>query len=272
MDIMEELLASQSQKITKLFRGELIEGEVVAISDQEITLDLGSKAEGILPTRDIQNQLKDLKIGDKIKAYVAVVENEYGQAVLSSAQSRESRPKQGFRDSKKSRGIDWSKFTAAQSQKSQLQGVVRETNQGGLIIEVEDSRGFIPYSQLGLEFLGKEMDGLIGQTLTVSVIEVDKSSNKLVFSQKGQSSTAFEELAQTFIVDEVVKGEVVNVSQAGTVVLLAGGVEGFLKASNVDTKYEIGKMMSFLVDGIDKERKRVNLAPFVTTTKGLIYK
>ena len=250
----EEITASGIVLPDTVDKEKKAEGEIMAVGNGSAIIGLG------------------LKVGDKIKAYVAVVENEYGQAVLSSTQSRESRPKQGFRDSKKSRGIDWSKFTAAQSQKSQLQGVVRETNQGGLIIEVEGSRGFIPYSQLGLEFLGKEMDELIGQTLTVSVIEVDKNSNKLVFSQKGQSSAAFEELAQKFTVDEVVKGEVVNVSQAGAVVLLTGGVDGFLKASNVDTKYETGKMMSFLVDGIDKERKRVNLAPFVTTTKGLIYK
>lgn len=269
MDIMGELLASQNKKYTSLSRGQQIEGEIVAITDREITLDLGSKSEGILPARDIQNQLK---VGDKVKAYVVAVENEYGQVVLSSVQTREDRGKKTSKGYPQRREINWPKFTAAKDQKSKLQGKVAEVNRGGLIVEVEGSRGFIPHSQLGLEFLGKEMDGLIGQNLTVSVIEVDESSNKLVFSQKEQSEENFEKLTQKFPVDEVVKGEIMHISDAGMVVLLEGGVEGFLKASKTDTKYEIGKNMSFLVDSIDRQRKRVNLAPFVTSTAGLIYK
>lgn len=273
MDIMGELLASQNKKYTSLSRGQQIEGEIVAIKDREITLDLGSKSEGILPARDIQNQLKNLKVGDKVKAFVAVVENEYGQIVLSSVQTREDRGKKTSKGYPlKSRGIDWSKFTVAKDQKSKLQGKVAEVNRGGLIVEVEGSRGFLPHSQLGLEFLGKEMDGLIGQNLTVSVIEVDQNNNKLVFSQKDQSSDSFAKIAQKFPVDEVVKGEIISISDAGMVVLLEGGVEGFLKVSKTETKYEIGKYMSFLVDSIDRQRKRVNLAPFVTSTADLIYK
>ena len=64
MSIMEELLASQSKKITKLFRGQQVEGEIGSITDKEITLDIGAKSEGILQKKDLSlSQAKDLKLG-----------------------------------------------------------------------------------------------------------------------------------------------------------------------------------------------------------------
>ena len=65
--------------------GQEVEGEVVAINDKEITLDLGTKSEGIIPTRDIPaDQKASLKIGNKLKAFVHIVENDSGQVLLSS--------------------------------------------------------------------------------------------------------------------------------------------------------------------------------------------
>ncbi len=274
MSIMEELLASQPQKITKLSQGQLIEGEIVAITDREITLDLNAKSEGILSTRDIEPAvLKDLKVGDKIKAFVETAENESGQIILSSSQYREDKNKKSGRGySPRSHGINWSKFSAAQSQKSKLHGIIKESNAGGLIVEVMGSRGFIPHSQLGLEFLGKSMDDLVGQQITVSVIEVDQASNKLVFSQKEAQTEAFDRQAQKYKPDEVVKGVVVSVSDTEVIVKLEGDVEGFLRRSKTNTKYETGQILSFLVDNVDTLRKRVNLVPLVTSTTDLIYK
>ncbi|TSC85701.1 MAG: small subunit ribosomal protein S1 [Microgenomates group bacterium Gr01-1014_7] len=265
-------MASQTQKITKLSRGQQIEGEIVAITDRELTLDLGAKSEGTLSARELpESLLKDLKPGDKVKAYVVIPENEYGQIILSYQQKRDDRASSS-RGYPQSRGINWPKFTQAQNQKNKLQGIIKEANKGGLIVEVDGSRGFIPHSQLGLELLGKDMDELIGQQISVSVIEVDEGSNKLVFSQKEAESEAFDKAVEKYKPDEMVKGEVVNVSEAGVTVKLEDGIEGFLRASKADTKYETGKSMSFLVDSIDTQRKRINLAPFVTSTTGLIYK
>lgn len=280
MDIMEKLLASQTQKITKLSRGQQIEGEVVAITDRELTLDLGAKSEGTLSVRELPDTLlKDLKVGSKLKVYVVIPENEYGQIILSYQQKRDDRVKTS-RGYLQSRGINWPKFTQAQAEKSKLQGIIKEANKGGLIVEVDGSRGFIPHSQLGLELLGKDTEELIGQQISVSVIEVDQDSNKLVFSQKEAQSEAFDKLAEKYKPDEVVKGEVVNISESGVTVKLEdpsgvpgiSGLEGFLRAPKTDTKYETGKNMSFLVDSIDTLRKRINLASFVTSTAGLIYK
>ncbi len=353
---MEELLASQPQKLITFHRGQEVEGEVVAISDKEITLDLGAKSEGILPIRDIPAPAKpDLKVGSRLKAYVSMAESESGQIILSSS------PQMRINTSFRGHGINWSRFLNAKNQKSKLQGKVREVNKGGLIVETEGARGFLPNSQVGFELLtkvGKGLDALIDQDLTVTVIEIDTENNKLIFSQRGQvtpeakeklksfkagqkengkivailpfglvvdingaeglvfiadvswdkvedlskdfkvgqefevmvlgldeelgrlnlsikqlSQDPFAALAKDYPADEVVKGEVVSVTDAGIVVKLKDGVEGFLPASKMgQATYETGKIMSFLVDSVDASRRRINLAPFVTSTAGLIYK
>lgn len=374
---MEELLASQSKKLTALGRGELVEGEIVSISPKEVIIDFGAKSEGVLPGREIpQNQLNELKIGDKLKAYVAIPENEYGQTVLSKVKStgREAGPREGRRGG---RTMDWNRFKLAQSQKTKMQAKVLEVNKGGLIVEVPGARGFLPNSQVGFELLSKAskvlpagrqgMEELIGQTLIVTIIEVDQNNNKLIFSERGEISEEIKEklaqykknqkikgkiaavlpfglvvdvagleglvfisdvswektydlessfkagdeidvavlgqdedfgrlnlsikhlsedpfvrIADKFPVDEVVKGEIATVSEVGVTVALDGAegppalskVEGFLPASKMDPaeKYETGQSMTFLVDSVDKAKRRVNLAPFVTSTSGLIYK
>lgn len=354
---MEELLASQPQQLKVLHKGQEIEGTVLTITDKEIILDLGSKSEGSINTRDIPAATKaNLKIGDKLKAYVYIPENEYGQIVLSSSpQTRMST------SSFKGHGINWMKFVQAQNQKSQLRGKVLEINKGGLIVDVAGARGFLPNSQAGFELLSKSgagLDRLIGQDLTVTVVEVDQDNNKLIFSQRGQvteevlknlktfkaqqkvkgkivavlpfglvvdvtgveglvfisdvswekvddltkqfsvdqelevlvlgldeelgrlnlsikqlTEDPFAKLAEEYPADEVVKGEITAVTDAGIAVQLKN-IEGFLPVAKMEagSKYEVGVSMSFLVDSVDTGRRRVNLAPFVTSTAGLIYK
>lgn len=357
---MEKLLASQPQKNINLHRNQEIEGVVIVKTDKEIVLDLGSKSEGVLASRELSDKVDILKPGDKIKVYVVMAENESGQTVVSL------RPVQPKMSSYSGRGggrsLNWAKFTTAQNQKSKLQGKVTEINKGGLIVEVDGVRGFLPNSQVGFELLKKSsngLDGLLDQMLTVTVIEVDANNNKLIFSQRGQTSPEvleklklfksgqkvtgkiitvlpfglvvevdgveglvfisdvawekvedltsmfkvgesvdvvvlsldedlgrlnlsikqliedpFKKLAEDYPADEVVKGEITVVSDSGVSVKFKDGVEGFLAASKMDssTTYEVGQSMSFLVDNIDSNRRRVNLAPFVTSTEGLIYK
>lgn len=369
---MEELLASQTQKLTTLYRGQEVEGEVVSISEKEVILDLGVKSEGVLQAREIPaSKLENLKTGDKFKAFVYIQENENGQVVLASSPAirlegvkTRLRGRKSFRggSSRGGRFIDWNRFIQAQNQKSKLRGSVLEINKGGLIVEVMGVRGFLPNSQVGFELLsktGEGMENLIGLDLTVIVIEIDQDNNKLIFSQRGQVSDEskeklknfkpdqivkgkivavlpfglvvdvtgaeglvfisdvswdkvedlskdfkagqelevkvlgldeelgrlnlsikeltedpFVKLVEDYPADEVVSGEVTGISEAGVAVKLKNGLEGFLPSSKMtpDTKYEVGKTATLLVDNADAQRRRINLAPFITSTAGLIYK
>ncbi len=359
MVTMEELLASQNKKIKPLSRGRQVEGEVITKTDKELILDLGTKSEGVISRREIDpGKWDNLKVGDKLTTFVVMVENESGQTLLStrqvSAQARGS-------SSKSRRLPSWSKFISAQNQKSKLTGQVLEVNKGGLIVEVEGSRGFLPNSQVGFELLSRLNQGmseLIGQNIRISVVEIDQANNRLIFSQRGQvsddilrklkafkvnqkehgkvvailpfglvvdiggleglvfisdvswdkvedlstlfkagqelevvvlgideqlgrlnlslkqlSEDPFAKLTQKYPADEVIKGEITAITQEGISVKL-DGVEGFLASSRVtpDANYEIGKTVTLIVDSVDSKKRRLNLAPLITSTEGLIYK
>lgn len=262
---MEELLASQPQKLQVLHRGQEIEGQVIAITDREITLDLGSKSEGVIPRRDVPDSIRqELKVGDKLKAYVYIPENEYGQIVLSSSpQTRQSSAYKGH-------GVNWLKFIQAQNQKSQLRGKVLEVNKGGLIVEVLGVRGFLPNSQVGFELLSKSgagLENLIGQDLTVTVIEVSQDNNKLIFSERGKVSKATLEKLKSFKPSQKVKGKIVAVLPFGLVVDVSG-VEGLVFISDVSwekvddlaKQFSPGQEFELLVKGSDEELGRLDLS------------
>lgn len=351
---MADLLAKQDQKSLHLNRGQEIEGTVVAITDSEFILDLGTKAEGLLHIKDLTTeQAKNLKVGSKISAYVIIPENESGQSILSLHRSVGRGDKSGVQSTR------WVKFQDAKERGLVFTGKGLEVNKGGIIVEVNGTRGFLPSSQVALA-QAANLDELVGKDLEVSIIEVDQAQNRLIFTQKTKvdeatkakisalkigdqveakvisvlpfgvfasfgddfeglvhsselswektdnptdgfkvgdslnvkiistdpeagrinlsvkqlTSDPFEKLMEDFQADDVVKGEVASIDAQGVNVTLKDGVAGFVPANKLDPSviYTEGQSTNFLVDNVDAAKRRVNLAPFLTSTEGLIYK
>lgn len=350
---MADLLAKQESKNLKLERNQEITGEVILIGISDIILDLGSKAEGVLSKKDLSDsELEKLKVGDKLQAFVLRSENESGQVVLGS-----SKPLAQGRGGAHSK--NWDRFNSAKNRAQVFRGKALELNRGGLIVEVEGVRGFLPSSQVTLSQAAK-IDELVGQEVQVTVIEVDPGQNRLIFSQKTAvtdetkkklaqikpgdkvsgivaailpfgvfatlengleglvhiselswekvedpgtlfkvndeisglvtntdlntgrinfsvkqlSGDPFAEVAKKFQPEDVISGVVTKVSALGVSLELEGGAEGLIPAGKMeqDLDYPIGKKVTVLVDSVDSGKRRINLVPFVTSTKDLIYK
>lgn len=366
---MEDLLASLSAKTIAIHRGQEITGEIVLLGHNEITVDLDSKSEGVIPNKDFSaTQLSGLKVGDKIKAYIVETESDSGQIVLSLFNQPAKAPvMRGGRSSfnQKQQSL-WNKFVQSMNRNSKLNGKVIEINKGGLIVEVDGVRGFLPSSQIGLTSLSTmegasgELSELVGQDLEVYVIEVDQQSNRLIFSQRGQvneetkaklaqyksgqkvsgkiaavlpfgllveladktegvvftaevswdrvenlsdlfkigkaveaavlsvdesygrlnlslkqlTEDPFTKLAESFETEDTVKGSVIGTSDQGVAIKLDNGVEAFLPATKMEqgVTYKVGEAVKMQIDSVDKNKRRVNLTPIITTTTGLIYK
>ncbi|MBI3486470.1 S1 RNA-binding domain-containing protein [Candidatus Daviesbacteria bacterium] len=347
---MADLLAKQDLKKLSISRGQELTGEVVGITESEVVFDLGTKSEGILPKKDfLDEQLKSLKVGDKLPVFVTLVENEAGQVLLSL---RKATPK-GMQNPK------WDKFQAAFKEGKTFSGKGVEVNKGGLIVEVGEVRGFLPASQVSLS-QASALDDLVGKDVTVTVIEIDPSQNRLIFSQKANVSEEVKEklgkiklgdkvtgkvaavlpfgifvtlsdgveglvhvseiswekvedpaklfkvgdevsgqvisvdsntnrvnlsikqtkddpflaVANKYKKDDIVKGVVSKVSSIGVFITLDDSLEGLIHSSKIEqgTIYEVGQKITALVDNIDSLKRRIALVPFITTTKGLIYK
>ncbi len=362
---MEELLSSVPTKPFFLHRGELIEGEIVSIGDKEVVLDLGTKSEGLISKKDFtEDQKSKLKIGDKLKAYVIEFENDSGMVIMSFNQGKQVTQSRNSQDRERSSfktSPVWNKLNQSKNQNNKITVNIIELNKGGLIAEFEGVRGFLPSSQIGDEtiklLIVSPRAELTGLDILVNVIEVDQSSNRLIFSQKVTQSPVnldayqenqkltgeilavlpfgllikiepntgglvlsseaawekvedlnnlfkvgqqvetvvvnkekelgrlnlsirkaaedpFTKIAEKFQADDVISGVVSAVNPTGISFTLSEGVEGFMPSNKQEAgiDYEIGKKISLLVDSVDANKRRVNVAPFLTTTKGLIYK
>lgn len=353
---MEKLLASQKSS-QHIFRGQQVKGTIIIKSDQDLTLDLGGKYEGSLSLREFPKEKQDsIKLGDSIEAFVVDTGRDSGQISLSLSQAASLKTRSKF----KGRMLDWSRFKSARGSQTEFAGRILEVNKGGLIVEIDEVRGFLPNSQVGFELVkkvGKE-ESLAGQIIRVTVSEVDEETNKLILTQKGLVSQSekdnlnkftigdtvsgeivnilpfglfvdvesvgglvfigevswereenladkfkvgqkvqtkvvgkdeelgrlnlsikqlqqdpFTKLAEKFQADDVVKGTIKSVDAAGITIDLGEDIEGFLPSSRLaGASYEVGEKTNFLVDSIDTQRRKINLAPFVTSTEGLIYK
>lgn len=354
---MAELLAKQEFKPINITRGSEVEGTVISIVDTEIVLDLGGKAEGVLSKKELPlDKQESIKVGDKLSAYVVHPENDSGQ-VLLGLNKASTAGKAGSRTAVNA--ARFQKFENALKNKQQIHGKALELNKGGLIIEVDGVRGFLPTSQMTLT-QASQLEDSVGKDFTLVVIEVDPAQNRLIFSQKGEVSEDLKKNLSKLKVGDIVKGVVAAILPFGAFVTLSDGVEGLIHISEIswdktedaasllkvgeevsckvvsvdsasgrvnlsikqvtddpflektkdfqpddvikatvtkvgpmgvsltldgeiegliptakmdpDTEYEVGKSMNVLVDSVDARNRRINLAPFITSTKDLIYK
>jgi len=163
----------------------------------------------------------------------------------------------------------------------QVKGQVELVAPFGLLVQVKDPsfegevEGVIFSQEISWEReTDLESSFQVGQQIQVQVIGKDENLGRISLSLKRLSADPFEKLSEEFEMDDVVQGVVTEASGNGIVVKLSSGVEGFIPASKIEQglSYNAGQKVNVLVDSIDNVKRRVNLAPFLTSTKGLLYK
>ena len=169
---MAELLARHAKKAANLTSGQRIKAKVVSITPEEVILDIGAKSEGIVKEKGYQEArelISSLKVGDEVLATVLVPESRDGTIVMA------------LRDAM--HDITWDSLAKAQKEGSEVAVIGRGMTPSGFNVEVEGLSGFIPTSQMGKEALGNPQK-LVGHGFKTKVIEIDKSQNKIILSEK----------------------------------------------------------------------------------------
>ncbi len=169
---MEELLKMTGYTLLGLKKGSVVEGTVARVSPKEITIDIGRKTEGVVIDKELETYrdvLQNLKPGDPVVCQVIVEENDRGQPVLSLRRNIFEKI--------------WTDLTVLQKSGKPVNIILKEPVRGGILAEYNGLRGYIPQSQLDGN-LTKQIDKLMGRVVEAKVMEVDKASNRLVFSQR----------------------------------------------------------------------------------------
>jgi small subunit ribosomal protein S1 len=249
--------------------GEVRRGQVVAYRNNEILVDIGAKSEGIIPNREVETldggTRQQLAVGSEIFVYVVDPEDKDGNIILSYTKAIEEQ--------------DWITAKELLDNQEAYQGKVIGYNRGGLLIKMGQVRGFVPASQLSLsrqisatgETTEEQLRKIVGQKIYAKVIEVDRSRNRLILSERA-ATKELRESQRLHLLDnlkegEVREGRIVNLADFGAFVDI-GGIEGLVHLSELSwkrvnhpaEKLKLGDQVKVYVLNVDQERQRVALS------------
>lgn len=258
-ETMEELLTAYGVKGFGVKRGETVNGTVVTIYPKEILVDISKKSFGVVAEWEL-DQVKEfaatLKVGDKVVAQVMNPENDNGYVVLSLRKaSMEQR---------------WTKMQKAKESGEDIEVSGLELAKGGLLVDWQGLRGFIPSTQLDGQ-AAVNPGTLIGRRIKVKVLEVDKAVNRLVLSQKasimGVTPSAQKERLEKIHPEDSLKGTVSGVASFGIFVDV-DGLEGLVHISEIAWEkvehpgnlYKVGDKVDVVVLEVNKNEGKLNLS------------
>ena len=256
---MEELLAQSGITTFSLKKGDTVKGTVVFVSSREVLVDMGKKSFGIVAEWEldqVRDYVSNLKEGDKVVAQVVNPENDYGYTVLSLRKaSMETR---------------WQLLEKLKETGDDMEVTGLETAKGGILVDWQGLRGFVPSTQLETQFATNPMQ-LLNRKFKVKVIELDPGINRLVMSQKasflGVTPSAQREKLKKIKPDVILKGNISGIAPFGVFVDV-DGIEGLVhisevaweKVENLSELYKVGHQVEVIVLDVNENEGKLNLS------------
>jgi small subunit ribosomal protein S1 len=257
---MDDYLQFEEEAFRTLNHGDIVDGVVVRVDPDEVLVDVGAKAEGVISNKELgfrgEVDSIDLEPGDQIKVYVLQSENEEGNVVLSLRRARAE--------------TTWLTAADKQTAGEVMEAEVREQNKGGLIVNVLGLRGFLPSSQVARAYSGN-LEQLVGQKIPVKILEVNRKRNRLIVSQKAAEdedrARRRDDLFGRLGVGDTVKGTVSGLTTYGAFVDI-GGADGLIhiselswdRVSKVSDVLQVGDEVSVKVIKLDADQSRISLS------------
>jgi small subunit ribosomal protein S1 len=270
MSEMARLLDEQDVQFKSIKRGDVVEGQIVHMDDDEILVDIGLKSEGVLSIKELPatgyGSREELNVGDTVLVYVVQPETPEGHAIVSIKRARLER--------------QW-RIAQEQSDRGELlEAEVIDFNKGGLIVNLDGIRGFVPISQiLNLKRednadnaeTQQKLQSMVGRKLQLKIIEINRNRNRLILSERlavqEWRARRREELLNELEVGEVRTGTVSNLANFGAFVDL-GGADGLVHISQLawsrvnhpSEVLKVGQKVEVQVLSVDKEKKKIALS------------
>lgn len=257
---MDELLAGSEVK--QLEAGDVIEGTIASVRKHQVWIDLGPRGVGVVMRREVGHG-QTLEEGQTVTVSVIDPEMEDGYALLS------------MRRAAKDRG--WDELQRIFDASEIVEVTAYDANRGGLLVELEGIRGFLPVSQLAAghyprvsgadkdEILQK-LNALTGKPIRVRVLDVSRKDNKLIFSEKEAVKDDMQARFAELKVGDEVEGIVTGVIDFGAFVNV-DGIEGLIHISEISWErvenprdyVKVGETVKAKIIAIDKDRLSLSL-------------
>ncbi len=259
---MDDLLAGAGDNIKQLVAGEVVHGNVLSVKKHEILIDLGPLGVGLVPRREVGFS-KKYETGDEVSASIVDTELDNGYSLLS------------LRKAAKDRG--WDEVAAKLEAGEIITITPYDANRGGLLVEYEGVRGFLPVSQLSAEHYPRvgssdkdeilqRLNALVNKELRARILDADRKANKLIFSEKEAVKEGLAERFEKMAIGDTVKGVVTGVVDFGVFVNVEG-IEGLIHISEISWErvnnpsdyVKVGQTVDAKIIAIDKERLSLSM-------------
>jgi small subunit ribosomal protein S1 len=266
---MEALLEEEGLGLDFPRQGEIREGVIASLGENEILVSIGTKSEGVIPSRELEqieeDERNEFAPGLRISVYVVNPEDPNGNVQLSYLRAREEH--------------DWKQAESLFQSGEPFEGEVIGFNKGGLIVPMGRLRGFIPASQVSVL---RRMDAtgstpeqrwgeMVGDQVQVRVIEVDRERRRLILSERSALQETRESLKDRLL-DELKEGDVrtgrvTSLAEFGAFVNIEGA-DGLVHLSEISWEriehprevLKVGQEVQVKVIAVDHDRKRIGLS------------
>jgi len=266
---MESLLQEQDLNVDLPQSGEIRTGVIASISPSQILVSIGAKSEGVVSGRELEQltaeEREALKVGQEVPVFVLNPEDANGNVVLSLKRAQEQ--------------ISWDNVEKLVTSDEVVDSKVMGFNKGGLIVGVEGLRGFVPSSQISAmrrsqstgDTPEQRWQKMIGQPITVRVIEVDRERRRLILSERAASTESRQSIKERVIEEleegKVYTGRVTSLANFGAFINI-NGADGLVHLSELSWEHidhprevlEVGQEVKVKVINVDKDKKRIGLS------------
>ena len=232
----------------------IIEGEVLHLTDKDIIIDINAKSEGVISKNEFRYN-PDLKVGDKVEVIVDTREDKSGQLVLSHRKARVIKA--------------WERVNEAHDKGDIVQGFVKCRTKGGMIVDVFGIEAFLPGSQIDVKPI-RDYDQYTNKNMDFKVVKINHEFKNVVVSHKALIEADIEEQKKGIISQlekgQVLEGTVKNMTSYGVFVDL-GGVDGLIHITDLSWSrinhpseiLELDQTIKVVILDFDDDKSKIQL-------------
>ena len=233
---------------------DVIEGEVVYLTEREAIIDINAKSEGVISLNEFRYN-PDLKVGDKVEVIVDTREDRTGQLVLSHRKARVIKA--------------WDRVNNAHDNGEIVNGFVKCRTKGGMIVDVFGIEAFLPGSQIDVKPI-RDYDQYVNKTMEFKVVKINHEFKNVVVSHKALIEADIEEQKKEIIGQlekgQVLEGTVKNITSYGVFIDL-GGVDGLIHITDLSWSrinhpseiLELDQQLNVVILDFDDNKSRIQL-------------
>ncbi|MDG4717111.1 MULTISPECIES: 30S ribosomal protein S1 [Winogradskyella] len=243
-----------SENFVDTLDDEVVEGEVIHITDRDAIIDINAKSEGVISLNEFRYN-PDLKVGDKVEVLIDVREDATGQLVLSHRKARVIKA--------------WDRVNKAHETGEIVNGFVKCRTKGGMIVDVFGIEAFLPGSQIDVKPI-RDYDQYVNKTMEFKVVKINHEFKNIVVSHKALIEADIEEQKKEIIGQlekgQVLEGVVKNITSYGVFIDL-GGVDGLIHITDLSWSrinhpneiVELDQKLNVVILDFDENKSRIQL-------------